>query len=60
MQEEKVSIPYHLRADPGEKNKVAIYRVQDGKKLKLKQVTIAFPSGTLGELRIGRSPYRTW
>jgi len=48
----RISIPYYLRADPATKDFVTIYTIPKGKKAVLKKITIRFPAGTNGELRL--------
>jgi len=51
-EEKEVSIPYHLTASAGDSGFKDIYTVPAFKRLRVRKVTIAFPSGTYGELDV--------
>ena len=48
----KVSVPYHVTAAGGATDTVSIFRVPSARKLKVNKVTVAFPTGTYGELEV--------
>jgi len=49
---ERISITYHLDADPGVERDIPIYRVQGGRTLRTIQTNVSFPVGQYGELEI--------
>ena len=48
----KISIPYHLVADPGAEDDVVLYTVEAARKFKTKSVYLFFPIGNYMELQV--------
>ena len=48
----KVTIPYHVKADPGEEDDAIIYTVDPALTLRIEEIKLVFPVATYGELEI--------